>query len=109
SAFGRKFSGQGELMTPNRPLRALLPCGCFPTENLRPNWSRRILRAEKTRRMAELAFKELEAVALRQDLPEFGLVAGDVGTVVFVHRDGQGYEVEFTDADGRTLAVQTLL
>jgi len=59
--------------------------------------------------MAELAFKELEAVALRQDLPEFGLVAGDVGTVVFVHRDGQGYEVEFTDADGRTLAVQTLL
>ena len=40
--------------------------------------------------MAELAFKELEAVALRQDLPEFGLVAGDVGTVVFVHRDGQG-------------------
>jgi uncharacterized protein DUF4926 len=58
--------------------------------------------------MAEQTLKELEPVALRQDLPEYGLVVGDVGTVVFVHRDGQAYEVEFTDADGRTLAVQTL-
>jgi Domain of unknown function (DUF4926) len=59
--------------------------------------------------MSETVLKELEAVALTEDLPDYGLVAGDVGTVVFVHRGGEGYEVEFTDADGRTLAVQTLL
>ena len=59
--------------------------------------------------MSETALKELEAVALTEDLPDYGLVAGDVGTVVFVHRGGEGYEVEFTDADGRTLAVQSLL
>lgn len=47
-------------------------------------------------------------MALLEDLPTHGLVAGDVGTVVFVHREGQGYEVEFMDADGRTLAVETL-
>jgi Domain of unknown function (DUF4926) len=59
--------------------------------------------------MAEEVLNELDAVALRQDLPAHGLVAGDVGTVVFVHRGGEGYEVEFMDADGRTLAVETLL
>jgi len=38
-----------------------------------------------------------------KDVPALGLVAGDVGTVVFVHHGGEGYEVEFMDADGRTL------
>ncbi len=54
------------------------------------------------------SLKELDQVALREDLPGRGLVAGDVGTVVFVHDGGEGYEVEFMDADGRTLAVETL-
>jgi hypothetical protein len=58
--------------------------------------------------VAEIVLKELDPVALREDLPDHGLVAGDVGTVVFVHHKGEGYEVEFMDADGRTLAVQTL-
>ena len=58
--------------------------------------------------MTEEALKELDAVALLEDLPTHGLLAGDVGTVVFVHHEGQGYEVEFMDADGRTLAVETL-
>ena len=52
--------------------------------------------------------KELDNVALREDLPDYGLVVGDVGTIVFVHRNGEAYEVEFADADGTTLAVQTL-
>jgi hypothetical protein len=52
--------------------------------------------------------KELDAAALLHDLPRHGLLAGDVGTVVFVHHGGQGYEVEFMDADGRTLVVETL-
>jgi hypothetical protein len=58
--------------------------------------------------VTEDALKELDPVALLQDLPAYGLEAGDVGTVVFVHRAGEGYEVEFMDADGRTLVVETL-
>jgi hypothetical protein len=58
--------------------------------------------------VADTVLKELETVALREDLPDYGLVVGDVGTIVLVHRNGQSYEVEFTDADGTTLAVQTL-
>jgi hypothetical protein len=58
--------------------------------------------------VADDALNELDAVALREDLPAHGLVAGDVGTVVCVHQGGAGYEVEFLDADGRTLAVETL-
>lgn len=56
----------------------------------------------------EPLLKELDAVTLREDLPSHGLLAGDVGTIVLVHRGGDGYEVEFVDADGRTIAVPTL-
>jgi hypothetical protein len=53
--------------------------------------------------------QEFELAALRQDLPAYGLIAGDIGTVVFVHADGEAYEIEFMTADGNTLAVETLL
>ncbi|MFN8634710.1 MAG: DUF4926 domain-containing protein [Chloroflexota bacterium] len=59
--------------------------------------------------MTSQALHELDLAALRQDLPAHGLIAGDVGTVVFVHEGGAAYEVEFMTADGRTLAVETLL
>jgi hypothetical protein len=52
--------------------------------------------------------KELELVALTKDLPEHGLVRGDIGTVVLVHRGGEGFEVEFMTLDGETVAVVTL-
>ena len=45
---------------------------------------------------------------LRTDLPELGLSDGDIGTVVMVHEDGAGYEVEFTALDGETLGIATL-
>ncbi len=51
---------------------------------------------------------ELENVVLECDLPENGLARGDVGTVVLVHGEGTGYEVEFTALDGGTVAVVTL-
>jgi Domain of unknown function (DUF4926) len=51
---------------------------------------------------------ELELVVLKRDLPKMGLAAGDVGTVVLVHREGAGYEVEFTTLSGDTVAVVTL-
>jgi Domain of unknown function (DUF4926) len=50
---------------------------------------------------------ELDTVVLTTDLPEHSLKAGDLGTVVLVHRHG-GYEVEFITLDGETVAVVSL-
>ena len=51
---------------------------------------------------------ELDTVVLTGDLPEHGLEAGDVGTVVLVHKDKAGFEVEFATMTGETLVVVTL-
>ena len=53
--------------------------------------------------------KELESVVLTTDLPEYGLQQGDIGTIVLVHGDRKGYEVEFMTLDGETVAVISLL
>jgi hypothetical protein len=53
--------------------------------------------------------KEHECVVLLQDLPENSLKAGDIGTVVHVHKGGTGYEVEFMTLAGETVAIVTLL
>ena len=52
---------------------------------------------------------EHDTVVLTEDLPEEGLTAGDVGTVVHVHNNGEGYEVEFMTLAGQTIAVASLL
>jgi len=49
--------------------------------------------------------KEYEQVVLIEDLPEYGLKAGDLGTVVMIHGEQAGYELEIFSADGRTLDV----
>ncbi len=49
--------------------------------------------------------QELDRVILQTDLPEHGLLAGDLGTVVLVHGGGAGYEVEFIALTGETVAV----
>lgn len=46
---------------------------------------------------------------LTSDIPAEGLQAGDVGTVVHIHRDGAAYEVEFMTLTGQTVAVATVL
>ena len=48
----------------------------------------------------------LDVVALLADLPDQGLVRGQVGTVVELF-DG-AYEVEFSDDDGKTYALLAL-
>lgn len=53
--------------------------------------------------------KEHECVVLTEDLPEEGLKAGDIGTVLHIHQGGAGYEVEFMTLAGETVAVATLL
>jgi hypothetical protein len=52
--------------------------------------------------------QELDRVVLTTALPEHGLQAGDLGTVVLVHRDNQGYEVEFVTLNGERVAVVSL-
>ncbi len=52
--------------------------------------------------------EELDRVVLTDDLPEYRLKTGDIGTVVLVHRQGEGYTVEFTSAKGETVAVVTV-
>ena len=51
--------------------------------------------------------KELDTVVLTEDLSEYGLQCGDLGTVVLVHPAG-GYEVEFMTLDGETFTVVSL-
>ena len=55
-----------------------------------------------------MTIKEHDCEVLTDDVPEAGLEAGDISTVVHVHTGGSGYEVEFMTLAGRTLAVVTL-
>ena len=48
---------------------------------------------------------EFDRVVLTQDLPAHGLTAGDVATVVMVHGNHEGYELEFCAPNGETVAV----
>jgi hypothetical protein len=50
-----------------------------------------------------MKMKLLDVVALIQDLPEHGLIQGQVGTVVEV-LPPNAYEIEFSDDQGRTYA-----
>jgi hypothetical protein len=52
--------------------------------------------------------RELDIVALTRRLSEYGLEAGDTGTVVMVHAGGEGFEVEFVTLLGETVAVVTV-
>ena len=36
------------------------------------------------------------------------LIRGDVGTVVHIYKDAVGYEVEFVDGGGKTIALVTV-
>lgn len=55
--------------------------------------------------------EEFSQVVLLADIPEYGLQAGDVGTVVDIHTKGApgiGYSVEFLTMGGDTIAVVEL-
>ncbi len=51
---------------------------------------------------------ELDRVILTTDISEYSLEQGDIGTVVLLHQDGEGYEVEFVTLDGETVAIVSL-
>lgn len=52
--------------------------------------------------------KEHDRVVLTKTIPDQGLTAGDVGTVVHVHKNGEAFEVEFLTLYGETVALATL-
>lgn len=52
-------------------------------------------------------FDLLDVVALARDLPEKGLTRGQVGTIV-EDFDGEAFEVEFADDNGRAYAFAAL-
>ena len=51
---------------------------------------------------------EEHCVALTDEVADTGLKAGDVGTIVHVHRDDEAFEVEFLTLDGHTAALVTV-
>jgi len=51
---------------------------------------------------------EHSLVVLDCDPQHEKLDRGDVGTVVHVYKGGRGYEVEFVDGGGRTVALVTV-
>ena len=53
--------------------------------------------------------EEHDCIVLTRDLLDEGLQAGDVGTVVHIHRDTAAYEVEFATLTGQMVAVATVL
>jgi hypothetical protein len=56
-----------------------------------------------------MKINEHDCVVLTTDLPEEKLQAGDVGTVVHIHKTGEAFEVEFITLGGETVAVATVL
>jgi hypothetical protein len=57
--------------------------------------------------MQNASVKLLDIVALLDDKPAEGLVAGQVGTIVDILASGV-FEVEFLDSNGRTVALSEL-
>jgi hypothetical protein len=58
-----------------------------------------------------MEFELYQDVILTLDLPEYGLCAGDVGTLVDFHvvpGKEEGCSIEFFDMTGRTVAVVTV-
>ena len=51
---------------------------------------------------------EHERIVLTADIPEEGLKAGDVGTIVHIYPQHAAYEVEFFSLDGNPVAVATV-
>ena len=52
--------------------------------------------------------KELDQIVINKDYKEYGIEKGDVGTVVHIYKDFQGFEIEFVSGTDRTFGVYTI-
>jgi len=102
--LGERVVIEGPIGFPMAKLHRFAQYGLLKLEREYRGW-RRPIRCDRKDNM----INELDDVILTRDMPEHGLSAGDIGTVVLVHRNGAGYEVEFTALDGETIAVLTLM
>lgn len=55
-----------------------------------------------------MKYDELDIVTLTHEIEEYGLSKGDSGTVVSVYNNGEAYEIEFINPNGKTIALLTL-
>ena len=53
-------------------------------------------------------FDELDTIVLTHSIEKYDLKKVDIGTVVHIYADGKTIEVEFSTAEGKTVAVLTL-
>src|SRR5690606_22877082 len=58
--------------------------------------------------MGKQDYKLFDIIAIKRDHPDRRLFKGLQGTVVEIYRDGEAYEVDFSDEQGRTFALETL-
>ena len=49
-----------------------------------------------------------DSVALIEDLPDEGLVCGNMGSIVEIYNDGEAYEIEFVNGEGQTYGLLAL-
>ena len=66
------------------------------------------MKISKTCNCISIMIKEYNEIVLLIDKPEKGLMKGDVGIVVEIYNNHEGYEVEFMTKEGKTVAVVTL-
>ena len=59
-------------------------------------------------RRGRAMLEEHDRIVLTGDISDRRLVAGDVGTIVHVHRGRRAFDVEFLALDGQTAAVATV-
>jgi hypothetical protein len=55
-----------------------------------------------------MSFSVYDVVRLTHPLAEHSLEVGAIGTVVMVYENASGYEIEFVDSAGATLALLSL-
>lgn len=51
---------------------------------------------------------ELDTVVTNRDIPEYGIIKGDIGAIVHTYDKNQVIEVEFVSGAGETLGVVAL-
>ncbi|MGP1347255.1 MAG: DUF4926 domain-containing protein [Phycisphaerales bacterium] len=55
-----------------------------------------------------MPLQEHDTVILTVDLPQHRLRAGDIATIVHIHDNGAGYEIELTTLAGQSIAIVTV-
>jgi hypothetical protein len=62
---------------------------------------------EQIRRLDTI--QEHQRIVFMEDLPQYGLKVGDVGTVVHIYDAGETYEIEILNVEGEIVEVVTVM